>query len=232
MKRRVWMVGATMVMIGALVGTALAEEPPAPPAGGAVDRTPAAGDLEAPQPLEDMDGLDLLLAAHGRGGRGPGGGMGPGRNGGRRMDGEGGAALHERLQLSDDQRSKLADIHDRRQRAAIPVQADLKVASLDLRKLMRADRPDARAIDAQIDRIASLRATLQKAHVAGMMEARTVLTPAQRKLMREHHEGMRGRHRPGGPGMRGMHGGGMHGGPGAHEGAGVHGGHDGGTSLR
>ena len=45
-----------------------------------------------------------------------------------------------------------------------------------------------------------------------MLEARTVLTPAQQKLMREHHGAMMGRHMPGG---RGMHGGpGMQGGPG------------------
>lgn len=92
----------------------------------------------------------------------------------------------------------------------IPVQSDLRIASLDLRKLMRADRPDPRAIDAQIDRIASLRATLHKAQVASMLDARALLTPAQQKLMRERHLGMMGHmrdghRRRGGPGTRMRH---------------------------
>ena len=114
-----------------------------------------------------------------------------------------GHELGEKLNLSDDQRTKLADIHDRQERAAVPIHGDLRVASLDLRKLMRADKPDLRTIDAQIDRIASLRASLHKARVAGMLEARAVLTPAQQKLMREHHGRMMGRGMHEGHGRRG-----------------------------
>jgi len=112
--------------------------------------------------------------------------------------------LREQLNLTDDQKSKLADIRDRQVRAAIPIEADLRIAGLDLRKLLRAERPNQQAIDAQIDRVAGLRARLQKSHVASMLEARAVLTPAQQKLLREHRGGMMGRGMHGGPRMRMM----------------------------
>ena len=192
---------AVALGIVAIAATALAQERPAP-----VAREDAAEE-QGIDDSEDLGGMDLLLAADvgdhsGAGMRGPGPGM---RRGGAK-----GAELRQKLDLTDDQKTKLADIHDRQARAAIPVQGDLRIASLDLRKLMRADKPDQRAIDAQIDRVAALRATLHKARVASMLAARAVLTPAQQKLMKEHRGGMmgqmRGGHRRhGGPGMRTRH---------------------------
>ncbi len=128
----------------------------------------------------------------------------------------GGPGMMEGLKLTDDQKAKLEDVHYRHQKKAIEMRADLRLATLDLHRLMRAESPDQRAINAQIDRIASMRAGLQKAGVASMLETRTLLTPEQRKLWREHHGpgGMRrGGMRHGGPGGGMMHGGprgGMH----------------------
>ena len=189
---------AVAVSLAAIAAAALAQDHPVPG-----PREDAVGDERGVDDLEDLDGLDLLLAADiapeaGRGAGGPGA-RGAGMHGGPGM----GHELGEKLNLSDDQRTKLADIHDRHERAAIPIHGDLRVASLDLRKLMRADKPDLRTIDAQIDRIASLRASLHKARVAGMLEARAVLTPAQQKLMREHHGRMMGRSMHEGHGRRG-----------------------------
>ncbi len=120
---------------------------------------------------------------------------------GRGAGGQGAEDLRQKLNLSEDQKTRLADIHDRQARAAIPIQAELRIAGLDLRKLMRADKPDLKAIEVQIDRVSDLRASLQKSHVASLLEARAVLTPAQQKLMREHHGGRRGLGMLGGPGM-------------------------------
>jgi Spy/CpxP family protein refolding chaperone len=204
---------AAALCAATFVATAMAQERPAP---GALEGT-ASDRADDP---EDFGGLDLLLAAglgSGPGpgmGHGPGAGMGPGMHRGPGMGAgrPGAAELHKKLNLTDDQKAKLADIHDRTQRAAIPLRADLRIARLDLGKLMRADKPDSRAIDAQIDRIASLRGSMQKGHVAGMLEARGVLTPAQQKLLREERGGMMGRGLHGGRGLRG--GRGLHGGPG------------------
>jgi len=193
---------AVAVSLAAIAAAALAQHHmvPGPPEDPVRDEQGVDG-------FEDLDGLDLLAADV------PGREQGhPGAPGGGMRRGPGIAReLHEKLNLTDDQRTKMADIHDRRARAAIPIQGDLRIASLDLHKLMRADKPDLRAIDTQIDRIASLRASLQKSRVAARLEARAVLTPAQQKLMREHHgemmgRGMHERHgRPGGPGMGRRH---------------------------
>ncbi len=209
--RTKWLSWSMAVALGiaAIAATALAQERPAPGA-----REEVAEEVREAADLEDLGGLDLLLAAdvadHGGSGmHGQGGAMGHGKGpgAGMRRGGPKGAELRQKLNLTDDQKSKLADIHDRQARAAIPVHGDLRIASLDLRKLMRADKPDQRAIDVQIDRVASLRATLRKAHVASMLEARAMLTPAQQKLMREHRGGMmghmrEGHRRHGGPRMR------------------------------
>ena len=117
-----------------------------------------------------------------------------------REKGPGREMMMRELGLSDAQRDKMADIRDRQQRKGIQARADIALAELDLRKLMRAENPDGRAIDAQIDRLAALRAGLHKARVAAMLERRAVLTPEQRKKLREM--GPPGRMREGMGGMR------------------------------
>jgi len=151
--------------------------------------------LEKGFDMPGLDGMDF----EGDDGHGPGGGMGS-------------PEMQKKLNLTDDQRTRLADIRDRQARAAIPIRSDLEIAGLDMRKLMRADKPDSKAIDAQIDKMAGLRARLQKSRVASMLEARAVLTPAQQKILRESRGGM-GRGMRRGHGMHGMGRGGP-GGPG------------------
>ncbi|HTM57080.1 MAG TPA: Spy/CpxP family protein refolding chaperone [Candidatus Udaeobacter sp.] len=109
-----------------------------------------------------------------------------------------------RLSLSDEQRRRIDDIRFSHRKRAIEMRANLETASLELGRLMRSDAPDRRAIDAQIDRIAEMRASLIKERVAGMFEVRSVLTPEQRREWREGSDrpGMG----PGMPGMRRMHG--------------------------
>ena len=210
-----WRMWCTAIALGlTTIGSgAQAQSRPSP-----APRGDVAAEPERVGDLEDHDALDLLLAAdpgpgHGGGPQAhePRGRMGPGMHGGpgANAGGRAGVGLKDKLNLTDDQKAKLADIRDRRERAAIPIQGDLRIASLDLRKLMRADPPDPRAIDAQIDRIATLRASLQKSHVAGRLDARAVLTPAQQKQMREHHGAMMQHHKRGGRGMHGGRGMGM-----------------------
>ena len=87
------------------------------------------------------------------------------------------------LNLTEEQRTKMADIHDRSARRAIPIRSNLQIAELDLRKLLRADKPAKSAVDAQIDKIAKLRGDLQKSRMQAMLEARDILTPEQRAKM-------------------------------------------------
>ncbi|MBI5709191.1 MAG: periplasmic heavy metal sensor [Candidatus Eisenbacteria bacterium] len=178
MMSRKWMAVAMAgaLAVASLVALALAQESrdsrPAPPA-------PAAERLDdgwdgGPGP---MDGPMM---------HGPGMG-GPGMRGpGMRM--RGGMAhraqMLRALDLSPEQREKVADIREREQRKAIGIRAELATAMLDMRKLMREEHPDGRRIDAQIDRIAGLKAGLRKAQVAAMLEMRSLLTPEQLRKWR------------------------------------------------
>jgi Spy/CpxP family protein refolding chaperone len=111
----------------------------------------------------------------------------------------GGGEAFERLDLTDAQREKLAEVRDKHRRAAVPIEGDLKLARMDLEKLMRSEKPDANAVSRQVDKISNLRGQLMKNRLTGLIEAKAVLTPEQQKKLKD----MRG---PGGRGMRGMRG--------------------------
>ena len=137
-----------------------------------------------------------MMAPDGMGG----GGMGPGAMGMRRGMGHGGRMMHRggfgprlarELDLTAEQREKMKASHERQERKAIQARADIQLARLDLRKLMEADKPDSKAIEAQIDRIAGLRAGLEKSRMATMLEFRASLTPEQQKKLRERGPQMR-----------------------------------------
>lgn len=106
--------------------------------------------------------------------RGPMGRMGMGRG-----------MFAEELKLTDAQRTRMAEIRDRQARKGIQARADLQIAALDLHKLMAADSPSKTSLDAQVDRIARLRADMQKSRIASMLEMRSLLTADQQARLRE-----------------------------------------------
>lgn len=196
-----WMAWSVAVALAVTAGVAIVRAQELPVPGGAMGKPEIeAHGLEADDAFAEPDaggGFDPLLKAEldaESGGPGPAMGMGRGRRA---------EELRAKLNLTDEQKTRLADIRDRRARAAIPIEGDLRIASLDLNKLMRADKPDQRAIDAQIDKIANLRASLHKNRVAGHLEGRAVLTPAQQKTLREYGGGLMGRAMRDGHRMRG-----------------------------
>jgi Spy/CpxP family protein refolding chaperone len=122
------------------------------------------------------------------------GGMGPGMGAGRMRGavgcggpaGRGMAAgpmmpMLEGLDLTAEQQAKLADIQERQARQAIGIGADLRLAAMDLQKLVRAEAPDREKINAQIDKMAQLRVQMQKSRIATLLEVRSLLTPDQLK---------------------------------------------------
>lgn len=118
------------------------------------------------------------------GGMGAGMGRGPGRGMGLHRGMGFGPGMFARLDLTDAQREKLADLHERQQRKAIQARADLQIARMDLRKLMQADAPSATAINAQIDKVSRLQSDMRKSQVATHLEARALLTPEQQKQLK------------------------------------------------
>lgn len=149
-------------------------------------------------------GPDREFAPDGRGGAGfHGHGPGAGPRGGRGMGmGRGGGEGMRALDLSAEQQQKMQDIRERTMRRNIQARADLRIARLDLGKLMRAENPDRRAIDAQMDKIGTMRTAMRKAQVGAMLDARALLTEAQRQKLRELRP-WRGVRRDGDDGGRG-----------------------------
>ena len=137
------------------------------------------------------------------------------RKGGRGPGMRGGMGMHMRmakLDLTDAQRDKMRDLHEAAMRKNIQRQADMKIARLDLHKLMRADAPSAQAVNTQIDKIAKLQADGMKARFEVLMQARALLTPEQLKKLKETPgpgpgagPGMMMHHGMGGPPSGGHH---------------------------
>jgi Spy/CpxP family protein refolding chaperone len=86
----------------------------------------------------------------------------------------------ESLGLSDAQHAKLDSIRDEEMRKVIRLDADARIAEMDLERLFDADRADAQAVEGQAARVASLRGEILRAHVAARLAIHDLLTPDQR----------------------------------------------------
>lgn len=165
-------------------------------------------------------GPGLHAAPGAPGANGPGAGVHPGMGGGMGMPG--GAGIHgdmgmrrgsmsgrpmmhrrmasgmrhrmAQLELSDVQRDQLRALHEANARKGVQRRADMQLARMDLHKLMRADKPELGAINAQIDKLARLRADGMKSAVETRLQARAVLTPEQLKSLRSRTRPMMMQH--------------------------------------
>ncbi len=105
----------------------------------------------------------------------------------------------KQLNLTDDQRKAMDGILQDHRLKLIDMQATLQKAELAMGPLMRADTPDRAAIEAQIDKVVSARADLEKANAHFLLDIRMQLKPEQWKQLQTLHqermrgEGMRGR---------------------------------------
>lgn len=93
--------------------------------------------------------------------------------------------LAEKLQLTGTQVDRLEEIKDRSKREMITLQADFKIAHLDLEKAIETDAKPSE-LDAALNRVAAAHAALLKNRVHGIADQRAVLTPAQRKTMEDY----------------------------------------------
>jgi Spy/CpxP family protein refolding chaperone len=121
-------------------------------------------------PDQGMPGCGMK-SGMGKGMEGCGPGMGAGH----------GPMMLKGLDLTADQQKKVAVIHEKQARLMVQAEADLRIAEMDMQQLMRAETPDKAKIDAQIDRLAQLRAGMQKSRTATLLEVRALLTPEQLK---------------------------------------------------
>ncbi len=125
--------------------------------------------------------------------------------------------LVKQLNLTDDQRKAMDGILQDHRMKLIDLRANLEKAEVAMVPLMKADTPDRAAIEAQIDKVATARAELEKANSLFLLDIRMQLKPDQWKQLQTMHENRMAHERmhdrgPGGWGQDG-HGPGM-GGPG------------------
>lgn len=116
----------------------------------------------------------------------------------------------KRLNLTDAQRKAMDGILQDHRMKLIDLHANLQKSEVELEPMIKADTPDRKAIEAQIDTIATARADLEKANALFLLDIRMQLTPDQWKQLRAlRAQRMQREHRyaqdpggwgPGGPG--------------------------------
>jgi Spy/CpxP family protein refolding chaperone len=128
-------------------------------------------DQTAPEPQQAF--CQGMGPGHGMGhgkGMGPGGGFGP--------------QMAEQLELTDAQKDQMDDMRAAHQKQMIRQRADLKIARLELRELIRGDA-DRATINSKIDQIGKLETDLEKARVSHRLDMRDILTPEQREKLED-----------------------------------------------
>lgn len=86
-----------------------------------------------------------------------------------------------RIDASDDQRDKLAALISRRMDESRPLRGQIRAKVLELNELMAGDSAPEEAIIAKAHEVRDLRMKLMDERLGSVLEARKVLTPAQRK---------------------------------------------------
>jgi Spy/CpxP family protein refolding chaperone len=115
----------------------------------------------------------------------------------------------KQLNLTDDQRKAMDGIVQDHKMKLIDLHANLERAEVAMGPMMKADMPDQKAIEAQIDKVVMARAELEKANARFLLDIRMQLKPDQWKQLqtlrmnRMQHQGMRGDGHEGGNGRGG-----------------------------
>lgn len=92
------------------------------------------------------------------------------------------------LNLTDDQAASLRKIIVSTETFTIKTGADIMVDSIDLRELLRADKPDRSAVMSKGDEISKYTSQLINHYLDAMLAAKVVLTPEQQKMIRAYLE--------------------------------------------
>lgn len=132
-----------------------------------------------------------LAGAQGPGGQGMGPGFGEHRPPMERAFGGAGALgqwwnnpmVVKQLALTDDQRKAMDGIMQDHKMKLIDLQANLEKAEVEMGPMMKADMPDQKAIEAQIDKVVAARADLERANARFLLDIRMQLKPEQWKQL-------------------------------------------------
>jgi Spy/CpxP family protein refolding chaperone len=170
MKTRVLAIGTFAAALAAAVGAALAQGPGYGPGGGGYGYGPG------------------MMGGYGYGPGMMGGyGYGPGMMGGY---GRGGRGFGYRglagLDLSGEQREKIAALQEENLRKNWDTMGRMRSERFKLRSLYDADKVDPNAVAEQEKKVDELRAQMIKSHVEMRNQIAAILTPEQRKQFRQY----------------------------------------------
>jgi Spy/CpxP family protein refolding chaperone len=116
----------------------------------------------------------------------------------------------QKLNLTDAQKEQLHQLQLDHQKKVIPLQADLKLARLDLDELINTDA-DAKKIDAAIKKVNEVKGQLFELRIKHQVAFRNILTDEQRNILKkcesENHPRFGFRKHKAGPRPRMLHGG-------------------------
>jgi periplasmic protein CpxP/Spy len=96
------------------------------------------------------------------------------------------------LGLTDDQATRLRQVVVDSEKATVKTRAEMEVRGIELRELLRADKPDSAVVMKKVDEISALRGEMMKQHIQALLSAKTILTPEQQKKIRSFLEHRRG----------------------------------------
>ena len=127
---------------------------------------------------------------YGRGMTGPGGGYGPGMMGGgygpgMMGGGPGAGGALAALNLTDEQREKVFAIQEENRKKNWAVMGEVRSEQFKLRNMYRGEKLDADKIAEQQKKVDALRAQMLKSRVEAHNQIAAVLTPEQRKQLRQ-----------------------------------------------
>jgi Spy/CpxP family protein refolding chaperone len=87
--------------------------------------------------------------------------------------------------LTEDQITKITPIHREMEKKAIRLQADLKIAEIDLKEIMEVKDFDLEKASAQVKKIEDIKTALHLEMLKSMKDIRSILTDEQFKKMKE-----------------------------------------------
>ncbi|MCF8459375.1 MAG: Spy/CpxP family protein refolding chaperone [Flavobacteriales bacterium] len=89
--------------------------------------------------------------------------------------------------LTDEQKAKIKDIKDENRKKCEPQRAEMKELRTKLHEMKTSEKPDLNEINSLIDKLASMKAEVEKSKTAAELKVRSILTPEQLKAVDTKH---------------------------------------------
>jgi len=95
------------------------------------------------------------------------------------------ATMLAKLGLDDKQKESVASIRSKVKKETVMKRAEIEVARIDLKGILAKDQVDMAAVETLLKKTAALHTDIHLAHIKSMQEIKAVLTPEQRKKLKE-----------------------------------------------